>query len=108
MKKIFFGVLLTAIALSAGTESVVVAGPGAGRNYVDADGDGVCDNTGAEKCGQNYVDADGDGVCDNSGTNEECGQNYVDADGDGVCDNYSGTKVRGCRRGNGFRRGCGR
>jgi hypothetical protein len=71
------------------------------QNYVDADGDGVCDNRGTGNCGngngqngQNYVDADGDGVCDNRGTgncgngNGQNGQNYVDADGDGVCDNY--------------------
>ena len=47
----------------------------------DSDGDGVCDNRGAN-C--SYVDADGDGVCDNRGAN--C--SYVDADGDGVCDNH--------------------
>ena len=41
-----------------------------GWNYVDADGDGVCDNLGTGTCGQGRycVDADGDGVCDNLGT----------------------------------------
>ena len=43
-------------------------------HFVDANGDGVCDNRGAG--GGNYVDANGDGVCDNRGTG--CG-NYVDA-----------------------------
>lgn len=52
---------------------------GQGWNYVDADGDGVCDNLGTGTCGQgrNYVDADGDGVCDNLGTGHtggHCGQ----------------------------------
>lgn len=39
-------------------------------NYVDADGDGVCDNLTTGTCGhgQYYVDADGDGVCDHLGT----------------------------------------
>ena len=51
--------------------------------YVDADGNSVCDNRGA--C-VSYVDANGDGVCDTCG--RMCGGNYVDADGDGVCDNW--------------------
>ena len=41
-----------------------------GWNYVDADGDGVCDNLGTGCAGQGRycVDADSDGVCDNLGT----------------------------------------
>ncbi len=50
----------------------------------------------------NYVDADGDGVCDNYGTNG-CGRNYVDSDGDGVCDNYATRGGHGCGAGG---RGC--
>jgi len=41
-------------------------------NFVDEDGDGVCDRTGTgpgQVSGDNYVDEDGDGVCDNAGTN---------------------------------------
>jgi hypothetical protein len=34
-----------------------------------------------------WVDADGDGVCDNAGTGNGKQTNFVDADGDGVCDN---------------------
>lgn len=53
-------------------------------NFVDADGDGICDNTGLpvgvrpEYAGQGlgFVDADGDGINDN----------FIDADGDGICD----------------------
>ena len=66
-------------------------------NFVDADGDGVCDN---------FIDEDGDGVCDHCanlgggrghrGFNGTCTNtqgsftrgNFVDADGDGVCDNF--------------------
>ena len=47
--------------------------------------DGTCS-------GDNFVDADGDGVCDNMGSGTGTGTNYADADGDGVCDNMgSGT-----------------
>jgi hypothetical protein len=46
-------------------------------------------NKGAVK--PNFVDADGDGVCDNNATCTGTGKgrrvNFVDADGDGVCDN---------------------
>jgi hypothetical protein len=55
-------------------------GSGAGTGFVDANGDGICDN-----CGTGFVDADGDGICDN------CGTAFVDADGDGICDNCTGT-----------------
>lgn len=48
-------------------------------NYVDANGDGVCDTLGS--CA-GYVDANGDGICDNRGA---C-VNFVDANNDGVCD----------------------
>lgn len=53
-------------------------GPGNGTgqcagNYVDADGDGVCDNAGTGQ-GPGYVDADGDGVCDNAGTGRGAGR----------------------------------
>lgn len=83
-------------------------------NWVDANGDGICDNqgTGAGRRNQgatrpNFVDANGDGICDNwspekcNGTGQ--GPNFVDADGDGVCDhkgtapgtgNGSGKKTR--------------
>ena len=41
-----------------------------GPNYVDSDGDGVCDNyglqgTGAGPNAENFVDNDSDGTCDN-------------------------------------------
>lgn len=83
-----------------------------GSKFIDANGDGVCDNVSTGKGyrnngknKQNFVDADGDGVCDNNtggtiGTNKntQSGQgkrnqgktrpNFVDADGDGICDYY--------------------
>ena len=97
MKKRIVAMLVAAV-LCMGVTGALAA---YGRGYVDADGDGVCDNYGTG-CGrgQYFVDADGDGICDNCGTGR--GQYFVDANGDGVCDNY-GT---GCGRGQG--RGCNR
>lgn len=76
---------------------------GVSCSFVDADGDGICDNYAAQLCGTGagFVDADGDGICDNYGT-YGCGMGagYVDADGDGICDNYG---TYGCGRGRGGR-----
>lgn len=50
-----------------------------------------------------FVDADGDGICDNYQTyGYGMGVGYVDADENGICDNY---QIYGCGRGG---RGCGR
>ena len=71
--------------------------------YVDANGDGICDNRGTGAC--RYVDVNGDGICDTCG-NGAC--HYVDADGDGVCDNYgqyAGTGNGGGHHGGGCRGG---
>ncbi len=68
---------------ATGTAATCPAGVGCGAgcgnqaNFVDANGDGVCDN---------FIDEDGDGICD---TRANRGQGrFVDADGDGVCDNF--------------------
>lgn len=60
-KMIAIGAVLLVLALGG------VTALAAGTGYVDADGDGVCDNrpSGAGGNGAGYVDADGDGVCDN-------------------------------------------
>ncbi len=42
-------------------------------NYVDENGDGICDNYGSGQCrgnGQGYVDANNDGICDNAGARQ--------------------------------------
>jgi hypothetical protein len=80
-----------------------------GQNFVDEDGDGVCDNCGSVPgsgmgsqngngaMGSNFIDEDGDGVCDVCGNvpgsgmgsqngNGTMGSNFVDEDGDGICD----------------------
>ena len=70
--------------------------------FVDADGDGVCDNLGTgQGLGANFVDENGDGVCDYLGAGQPLGlrpmvngsqgtrmggMGFVDANGDGVCD----------------------
>ena len=88
-------------------------GAGGGANFVDANGDGVCDyyGTGVGGGGANFVDADGNGVCDYYDTNaagytdangngindyyEAGGAGFVDANGDGVCDLFGGGRRGG-------------
>lgn len=76
-----------------------VFGQACGRAFVDADGDGVCDNYAQGGRGQGYVDTDGNGVCDNYAGNGGGRGGYVDADNDGICDNYGQGLGNGCGRG---------
>ena len=119
MKKMFLGVLAAVIVLSAGAGTALAAGSACGGGFLDADGDGICDNCGTYHLrsmtgtgrGGNFVDADGDGVCDHYAPGQgggACGghgENFVDADGDGACDYYASGLGRGCGRG--FQGGCG-
>jgi hypothetical protein len=127
MKNIFVILAVVILAVSLNSDLFAQGGkkgnPNSPKtNWVDANGDGVCDNyTGSPKMNHgkvkpNFVDADGDGICDNNtGTLKGNGRrlNFVDADGDGVCDNVGtavpqqlqdgsgvGTKTGGRRRGN--------
>ena len=97
MKKIFAGILVIGLALSVSGTAAFAAAPRCGRYFVDADGDGICDNytSGQSRCGRYFVDADGDGVCDNYNTS-----------GQGRGGGY-GCGSR-CGHGNGFRCGRGR
>ena len=106
-------VIATAIAatLSLGGASAALAAQGplgsavCGRPYT-----GTCQTLRDACSGWNFVDADGDGVCDNRGSGNQrlrtpgCrlghGMGFVDADGDGVCDNRNGQGV-GAQRGQG-------
>ena len=56
-------------------------------------GTGVCQS-------QNWVDEDGNGICDNAGTCQN--ERRVDADGDGVCDNAGTCQHHGCQDGTGI------
>jgi len=69
-------------------------GGGSGYNYVDEDGDGICDHYSNGRC-PGYRDQDGDGICDNY-NNGGC-PGYRDQNGDGVCDNYSNGTCPGYR-----------
>ena len=75
MKKMVMGTISAALVLSMAVTGAFAAGHGHGRNFVDANGDGLCDNygTGTGR-GQYFVDANGDGVCDNYGTGPGCGR----------------------------------
>lgn len=66
----------------------------------------VVEEPAVEPAGQRFIDADGDGVCDNyNGTQPGGGKGYgngagqgagfVDADGDGICDNYGNRPADG-------------
>ena len=72
--------LMSAAALAADVPSVSPNGAGQASYFVDADGDGVCDNTGlylGQQSGAgSQIGATG------QGGNGSC----LDADGDGVCD----------------------
>jgi len=85
------GILIVAlVALSVGVAAAQYGqGSGAGgAQYVDANGDGECDNIGdcgnghggcgCGEQGTNFVDANGDGECDNIGTNSR------DSNSDGI------------------------
>lgn len=100
MKKILTCIAAMVLIISVSSLTVFAAGNGRGRNYVDNNNDGVCDNYNAS-C--QFVDNDGDGICDNCAS-ATCGNGagYIDADGNGICDNYAaGTSQNGsgCRRG---------
>ena len=67
---------------SAWNENDCVLRDGSCDRYVDADGDGVCDNCLRNDCKQN-VNGSMSARCEDVG-----GGNYVDADDDSICDNY--------------------
>jgi hypothetical protein len=62
-------------------------GTGYGPGRMNGNGAGQCDE---------FVDEDGDGICDLAGTGQGqgTGPGYEDADGDGVCD-HAGTGQQG-------------
>lgn len=102
MKRVLVGTLTAIMVLSIGTIGAfaVSQGSGYGRNFVDVDGNDVCDFAG-EFC--RYVDADLNGVCDNRDINPNgCGSNFADTNDDGVCDDYLD---QGMCRSRGFRGG---
>lgn len=87
-----------------------------GCQFVDANGDGICDLQGSRQGqGSNFVDANGDGICDNAGSQAQQRQGQGKGNmsrqmrtGNGGC-GLSGTCAQagqgGANRGQGFGRG---
>jgi len=78
---------LTAAAQTFASDAPPATGPGTtqshGANFVDKDGDGICDNYGTASQGRGKAQKRNRAKeCQGSG----CGKNFVDADKDGVCD----------------------
>jgi hypothetical protein len=106
-QRLFLALMLAGFfAFTAVTASYAQVTPNTptAANFVDADGDGVCDNAGqalgtmarqgrrslaGQAQGQNFVDADGDGVCD------LCGQAGGNASGRGMGQNQTGLRQGG-------------
>lgn len=99
MKKVRTGILATALLLSIGVTGAFAAGSGWGR-HAACNGAGTPTGTACR-----YIDADGDGICDNCGTGQGCtGLYYADADSNGVCDHFED----GGHCGRGMHTGCRR
>ena len=85
MKKLLAGMIAAALVCSAGSVTAFAARGGRGCNYVDANGDGICDNSG-KNC--RFIDADGDGICDNYAQKKPgngCGGRRGQGGGKGRC-----------------------
>lgn len=65
MKKVVYVMVIVALVLSVGVAGVFAASETRGKNFIDANSDGVCDNA---------TDEDGDGVCDNKAGRAVCPQ----------------------------------
>ena len=87
MKKMIFAVMLSAALVTFGGISAIAAPSSCIKS---------------QKC-SNFVDNNGDGICDNHGTN--CGIGFVDENGDGICDHRASANTTAKQNGMG-RRGC--
>ena len=87
MKKMIFAVMLSAALVTFGGISAIAAPSSCikGCNRI------------------NFVDTNGDGICDNHGTN--CSIGFVDENGDGICDHCASANTTAKQNGMG-RRGC--
>ena len=109
MKRIITGILALLLVCSAGIPRAYAAGCGYRRSEAKVCGtEKSCSGT----C--QFVDADGDGICDNCKTQWGSCENWQDADGDGICDSCTGVHrgqgSNGCSWRSGGRSGrhCGR
>jgi hypothetical protein len=95
-KEIYYGLSVILVLAAIGTASAIDGVSSAARTntgghgpgFIDADGDGICDN---------FVDNDGDGINDNRSMyrGARMGSGFVDADGDGICDNMGSGRGHG-------------
>ncbi len=103
VKNILAGMATAVLVFSLESVCVLAAQPAGTNNLTEFNQDAVCGYCGA---GCQFLDEDGDGICDNYNQGI-CGigngTGYVDEDGDGICDNYSSGMGGGRGRG----RGCG-
>ena len=106
-KKTMAMIAAGALVIGMVPAALFASGQGVGRQIVDLDDNGVCDNHG-KNC-KGFIDENNDGVCDHrpaNGNNQ--GNGYVDANNDGVCDNYSAQGGRHGHHGMGHVHGQGR
>lgn len=87
MKKMIFAVMLSAALVTFGGISAIAAPSSCMKG---------CNRI-------NFVDTNGDGICDNHGTN--CSIGFVDENGDGICDHHASANTTAKQNGMG-RRGC--
>ena len=89
MKKMIFAVMLSATLVTFGGISAIAAPSSCMKG---------CNRI-------NFVDTNGDGICDNHGTNCGIGIGFVDENGDGICDHRASANTTAKQNGMG-RRGC--
>ncbi len=78
MEKKFIAIVI-ALAVMLGVSNTSMSGMndgsgggyGEGVNFIDENGDGICDSLSRGDCAS-YIDEDGDGICDNSGGGRNC------------------------------------
>ncbi len=78
MEKKFIAIVI-ALAVMLGVSNTSMSGMndgsgggyGEGVNFIDENGDGICDSL-SRGDGTSYIDEDGDGICDNSGGGRNC------------------------------------
>ena len=87
MKKMIFAVMLSAALVTFGGISAIAAPSSCMKG---------CNRI-------NFVDTNGDGICDNHGTN--CSIGFVDENGDGICDHHASANTTAKQNDMG-RRGC--
>lgn len=91
MKRIVMGILALLLIFSTGIPSAYAAGYGHRRSGVKVCAvENGCTQSGSCPGQCRFVDADGDGICDNRDTQCQGCDNWQDQNGDGICDSCTG------------------